>query len=339
MPTVAFDSTWFLRRSNVSPFKALLGVSITVNDKEEFRNIYDRAIDNCFEKYGVEKKKNIYKAAHLTDQVLDKTTNLIKDFIHLVSESIREINVYYTFYPTNFTGEIITCRDSYPRPYKPEKFMNLIFNAYPHYCVWKYFKINRQLQDYNFEVDYFHGKITPAWREIQELPNLRLYFNGDQCNKLISTADLILRYINNTMPGRLGLMNLTRCLREIIGDTDLRSHFMGPRVDYLNAMAFDDYIDIDTRAYISRPIYWILWRGYTGSSEEKKVLEWNPIYNEIMTLVEEVGGCARLYEHKDIPHLLNPEMDKICIVNNMAEPYLRSIQSIAPEVEIIDFRR
>ena len=338
MRVVAVDTCWFKRPSEVSPFRALLGVAITIKNREEFRETYDRVLDECFEKYGAERKKRIYKAAHITEQLLHNSIDFIRIFIQKISSELDRINVYYTYYPPGSIAEIWTCRDSHSRSFPPEKFMDLIYNAYPHYCVWKYLDIYTDCKHYNYEIDYFHGKISPAWEYIKDLENLTLYHKRSECNKAISTSDFILRHINNTLPGRLGIMNLRRCLNNIIGRTKLSSYFMGPRSDYLQKTPFTSSIDIDTRSYIARPIYWIAWKGFTGSSDEKKLLEWNPIYNNIMDLAEQNNGCVRFYEPSILPHLINESKDKLCLLNEEAIPIQKAIQSIAPEIEVIDFR-
>ena len=270
--------------------------------------------------------------------MLHNSTNFIREFIQNISSELLRVNVYYTYYPPGSISEIWTCRDAYPRSFAPGRFMNLIYNSYPHYCVWKYLDIHSDCRGYKFEVDHFHGKISPAWNDIKDLENLKLYHKGSSCNKAISTADIFLRHIRDTLPGRLGIMNLRRCLSDIIGGTRLYQYFMGPRSDYLRKMPFTNFIDIDTRSYISRPIYWIAWKGFTGSSDEKKLLEWDPRYNNIMELAERNDGCVRFYEPSVLSLLVDEDNDKLCLLNDEAIPIQKSIQSIAPKIELLDFR-
>lgn len=335
MVTVGIDSGWFTRESPGSEFKALVGVAVTVKEKDTFRLSYDEALNNLFSKYQIERKRTTYKAAFLTGQLLDKTNKFLHDFINLMENELESIDVYYTFYPSNFTQDIITCKDSYPRSISPLKFLNNICNAYPHYCLWKYIETHPDEKEVTFEIDHFSGKITPAWNSIKNIPNIKVYYSGSECNKIISFADILHRYISNNMHGKLGLGNITRCFRTCLGLDNIHSHFMGPRRDYLINMAYTDNIDIDLRHYIKHPIYWIAWQSITGSSAEKDLLEWDQKYIDLITTAEENDGCVRLYDPKDIPFILNPKMDKIFLMNSKASSIVEAVKGFAPEVEVL----
>lgn len=102
-------------------------------------------------------------------------------------------------------------------------------------------------------------------------------------------------------------------------------------------MAFTDILDINTRPYVRHPIYWILWKKYTDTGEEKKTFEWTNAYDEIMGVAEENNGCARFWDPGEAPHVLNQYLDVACLVNEEARPILKSIYSIAPDVKVMDF--
>lgn len=338
MQAVGLDSVWFQRPSAVTPFKALLGVAITVKDNRVFQESYHDEMSNVFREMGFERKKRIYKAAFLAEQLYANANMFIKNFISKITPQLLRINVYYTFYPVGTISQIWTCRESYPRAYSPEKFMDHIYNAYPHYCIWQYTRSYPDCTHYLYESDFFSGKISPAWEKVRRLPNLKLFYNGGQCNPLISLADLFLRLICETMPGRLGRMNLGRCLNDAIGDVPLFSHFMGPRIDYLREMAFTQRRDFLTRQYVKRPLYWVFWKPFTTTSEEIKLLEWKSSYNAMVTEVELNNGCFRMYEPSDITQILDKTQDKACLMNEEARPMLDAFLSFAPDIEVLDFR-
>jgi hypothetical protein len=338
MQAVGIDADWFMRPSDIAPFKALLGVAVTVRDRSTFTTVYDNEMNTTFDEFGLERKKKIYKAAYLAEQLLASSIDFIKSFIRKLTEEILHINIYYTFYPVGSIGQIWTCRDSYPRSYDPEKFLDLIYNAYPHYCIWKYLDVHSDCRNYIYESDHFYGKITPAWEIVSTLPNLHLYYKGCECNPLISIADLLIRLICDTMPGRLGRMNLLRCFKDIINDIPLYSYFMGPRSDYLNAMAFTQNRDFNERPFIKRPIYWIIWKPFTTSREEIKLLEWNLNYNNVVEAAERNNGCLRMYDSRSITQILDKTQDKACLMNEEARPILNALLAFAPEIEVLDFR-
>ncbi len=322
----------------VTPFKALLGVAITIKDRDSFQESYHAEMNNVFSEMGLERKKNIYKAAFLADQLMARSNAFIINFISKLTPQLLRINVFYTYYPAGSISQIWTCRESYPRAYSPEKFLDLIYNAYPHYCIWQYTRSYPDCKHYLFESDFFSGRITPAWETVRLLPNLRLFYRGGQCNTLISLADLFLRLICETLPGRLGLMNLRRCLNHAIGDVPLFSHFLGPRSDYLREMAFTQQRDFLVTPYIKRPIYWFVWKPFTTTKEEIKLLEWKSTYISMVTEVEKNNGCFRKYEPSAITQILDQTQDKACLMNEEARPMLHALLSFAPKIEVLDFR-
>ncbi|TFH16290.1 hypothetical protein E4H04_06870 [Candidatus Bathyarchaeota archaeon] len=249
----------FTRTDEDGDFSAPMGLAITIRDRDRFRTLYDEIMLRLMEKNGHVCKKPVYKAASLTSQLLHLTNEFLKDFLKLISSEIQRIDVFYTFYPNGSVDDIITCGDSYPRKVPPEKFLRQIEKGYEHYCVWNYCDEYSLATDNLFEVDHFTAKITPAWDQIKDLPNFSIFFSGGECNKAISLADLILRFIVNNCKGRLNHQNISGCLREYTKDVNIRTHWMGHYRKYLNNMAYRDDFDIDLKNNIQHPIFWIEW--------------------------------------------------------------------------------
>jgi hypothetical protein len=338
MPSVGVDSCVFSRLMEGSSFTALLGIAVTTLDRDKFRQSYDKILNDVFKEIGEKRKKNTYKAAQLTSQLQNNTSKFLDLFIDKISSELIRVNVFFTFYPEDKIDRIYTCKDSYLRAYSPSKFMDLITNAYPHYCVWRYLEAHPDCSNYLFEVDNFEGKITPAWEKIKDIKNLHIYYSGNETNKLISAADLLLRYICNKLIGDLNGKSILYCLKDLLNETKIHSYYLGYRSDYLRSMAFTDDLMINTRNYVKHPVYWILWKSFSGQGEEKNILEWSKEYNEVMNLAEINNGCVRFYKASEIPHLLNEENDVLCLLNDGAAPYIDSIKTIAPKVKLLDLR-
>jgi hypothetical protein len=127
-------------------------------------------------------------------------------------------------------------------------------------------------------------------------------------------------------------------LKDLLNETKIHSYYLGYRSDYLRSMAFTDDLMINTRNYVKHPVYWILWKSFSGQGEEKNILEWSKEYNEVMNLAEINNGCVRFYRASEIPHLLNEENDVLCLLNDRAAPYINSIKTIASKVQLLDLR-
>jgi len=82
----------------------------------------------------------------------------------------------------------------------PPVFVKKTQGAFPHVCAWWYaMNYAKTESPLCLEIDYMQTATTPAWRNLlgKASKNTRLesYFGGDECNPLISVADLILKLI------------------------------------------------------------------------------------------------------------------------------------------------
>jgi len=338
MNTVGVDACLFQRDGKDSSFHDPMGVAVSIRDREEFRSKYDTVLDELFTKYRKDRMKTVYKAAHITKQLQDKTNDFIKEFLVNMTDEIQRIDVFYTYYPEGSIEEIVTCKDSYPRSYTSDKFINIIEKGYEHYCVWKYCVEYPLASNNLFEVDHFTAKITPAWDEIRNLESLSIFYSGGECNKPISVADIVLRLICNTLRGRLEHENIFDCLKDYVKESQVRSFWMGPRRDYLNNMAWRDDFNIDIRSNIQHPIFWIAWDKETDRGDEKVSLEWSEAYNEVLTRAEASFASARFWDPKEFPLLINTKSDVVFLLNDKAIPILSAIQFLSPRIRTVDLR-
>jgi hypothetical protein len=336
MPIVAVDDALFERRGISGIFKAPIGVALTILDEKEFHKNYDLVLDELFIKYRQERKKRIYKSAHLVGQLLDKSTDFIDDFLKKISKFIFRINVFYSYFPKGKVPRIYVYKDTHPRAYEPERFIELIQNSYVHICVWKYLELHPDCKIYSFHIDYFEGKTTPAWDSIRDMENLHLYNSGCESNCFISSADLILRHIQNKLIGPLRQSTILDCFNEISDRTRIEPYFLGPRKEILNNIAPNKDIDADVRPRIKHPILIIAWESYTSRKEERNTFEWSSVYSRIMEKAFESDGCVRFWDPRDGPHFVKEEEDIIVMVNDLARPIVESIKSIFLNIKIID---
>lgn len=336
MPTIAFDDVVFERRGSVGTFRAPMGVAVTVTDEEKFAKRYDKVLDSLFVKYKNKRKKRIYKAAHLVSQILDASVSFIDDFLEEISDYITRIDVFYSYFPANLVpkGRIYVFKDTHPRWYDANHFINLIENSYVHICVWRYLELHPDCKKYNFHCDYFEGKVTPAWESIRDMSNLHLYNSGGECNCFISTADLILRHIQDTLQGNLIQQNVRQCFDAIENGTHVDVHWLGPKKEFLNNIAPNKDISADVRPKIKHPIFIIAWQNPTNRSLEKDAFEWSLAYSKTMERAFEVNGCVRFWDPKGGPHFIKEDEDVVIVANEQAKTMVESIRSVFPKIKV-----
>ena len=334
MPIAAFDDALFQRHGTTGTFRAPIGVGLTIQNEKKFAKSYDTILDKLFQKYNHQRKKRVYKAAHLVGQLLDQSTNFIEDFISEISANVERIDTYYSYFPEDVTPRIYTFKDTHPRWYEPNRFISLIQNSYVHICVWRYLQLHPDCKEYDCLVDYFEGKVTPAWEAIRDKHNLFLYNSGCECNYFISSADLILRHIQNKLTGALVRRAIRQCFENIANGTHVDAYWLGPKKEFLNNIAPNKDIDADTRQKIKHPIFIIAWQGPSGQASDKDTFEWSDNYSKIMEKALNNNGCVRFWDPTTGPHFTNEALDTVILANGLAKPIVQSIKSIFPNINV-----
>lgn len=200
--------------------------------------------------------------------------------------------------------------------------------------VWRYLQLYSDCKDYKFHVDYFEGKVTPAWENIRDLKNLFLYNSGSECNCFISTADLVLRHIQNRLSGPLVRNSIRQCFTGIVNGTHVNADWLGPKKEFLNNIAPSKDIDADVRPRIKHPILIIAWQSHTSRNEERNTFEWTPKYSKIMEKALELDACVRFWDPTKGPHFVREDEDIVVVGNELAKPIVESIKSIFPKIKV-----
>jgi len=336
MPTVAFDDIVFERRGLAGTFKAPMGVAVTIRDEKKFSKKYDMTLDSLFIKYGKVRKKRIYKAAHLVNQILDASISFIDDFLEEMSKYITRIDVFYSYFPSKLVPRIYVYKDTHSKWYDAEHFINLIQNSYVHICVWRYLQLHPDCKKYDFHCDYFEGRVTPAWESIRNMDNLYLYNSGGECNCFISTADLILRHIQDKLQGNLLCKSVRQCFDAVVNGTHVDVHWLGPKKEFLNNIAPNKDMSADVRPKIKHPLFVIAWQNPTNRSSEKDAFEWSLVYSKVMERAFESNGCVRFWDPKGGPHFVEEDKDMVILANEQAKTIVESIRSVFPNINVND---
>jgi hypothetical protein len=336
MPLVAFDDFLFQRHGVQGTFKSPMGVGLTIPDEKEYAKNYDLLLDKLFVKYKSPRKKRIYKAAHLVGQLLDASTNFIEDFIDAMSRYISRVDFCYSYFPADITPRIYVFKDTHPRWYTPERFIDLIQNSYVHICAWRYLQLYPDCKDYDFHLDHFQGKVTPAWEAIRDKENLYLYNSGNECDYFISSADLFLRHVQNRLSGALVRRSIRQCFTDILNGTHVDATWLGPKKDYLNNIAPNKDIDADARSKIKHPIFLIAWQNPSNRATDKDAFEWSDTYSKTMEKALEQGGCVRFWDPVHCPHIIDEKQDMVILANDLAKPIVESIRTVFRNIKVDD---
>lgn len=283
-------------------FKAHLGVSVTTEDKDHLMEEYDKAMDKAFREFGLERKKRLYKGAHLLMQARDKVVDVISAVVDDLEACINHIDVYCAYYGREY---ISIHGQAAGRRLTPMAFIHKTQNAFEHVCAWWYNQQYTFETPLRFDIDHFSGENTPAWRELVDKEvDLNIYFSGDECNPIISIADLILKLIQIFHHGRVDGRTLLRPIKErcrsYVGKRKLRFHNLGDRGFKIRASAPDIPLLMNVAPYLKHPIFFMVWDPGVPKSRVKKSFEWSPVYNQtINKAIEYEGGTKSLSFDED----------------------------------------
>lgn len=284
-------------------FRALLGASVTVSDEDVFKEVYYHLIDETLAAFKIPRKKSIYKGAHLLQQAKDRGLRAISMLINKLEPHIEHIDVYCAYYARPY---ISMYGQSTLRRLLPSSFIEKTQNAFPHICAWWYLqRYGSNEPDTVMQIDHFQGEVTPAWRELTENHDeIEVFYSGDECNHLISTADLILKLIevfqHGNVDGRSLLQPIRNRCESYIGKKKLWFQNLGGSGYLLKASVPDIPMDIDITPYLKHPIIFI---GENLGSPKipKKNLEWSPIYDAVIAkAIEEKGGVKFVRFEEDV---------------------------------------
>jgi hypothetical protein len=300
--SVGFDSLLFDRRALETPervFKAHLAVGVSVERESDFRSKYEQALDDVFSKKGMKRKKCIYKGHHFRLQAKSDSSEMIGYLLDELSESISRIDVYCGYYPMD---DISIYGEASGQTIKRLTFLERTQHGYHHVCAWRY--IEDFGTDCRMKLDYFSGEKTPAWDAlIKKKPNIELYFNGCECDPLISTADLVLALIDLHQYGTISGLTLLNPIRKACTNlANSRKLVYHEMKRYLHMATPTVPLPMNVSSFIKHPIFFIVWNPEAPRKRVKPMFEWSPLYNSVVrkALCEE--GCFKF---------ISPEEDHV----------------------------
>lgn len=300
MVTVAFDSKLFRVGKGDKIFKALLGAGITIEDSNRFRSRYREVLEDLFYKYGAHPRRRVYKAAHLYTEFYDDTPRFMGELLSILSAEIRQVDIFYTYYPVAKVPKIVIFHRSGKEVRTPVEFIDLIYNSYPHICAWGYLNAYPETLDYEYYLDHFEGYGAPTWESIKTLPNLNIYYGGDECNALIATADIIARVTDDRLKEQRYSLNgesIKAVLSPVFKGGNIRTHFLGPKGEYLTNMAPDIKLPINVKPKLKHPLVFLV----QSEKAEEKIIEWSPVFCRVVDYASDAGYAVKFFDlHSDI---------------------------------------
>jgi len=303
---IGFDSKETHREINSQDQIFPLGASIEIYDYEKFKNEYDKAMKTIWDSINEKRKRKVYSFQYFAKKFgMEDAQELLIPFLKNIHPHIINADIYFTNIPEKKIPEVYMYNmDERKETKKINEFLTTLVQPYSYICAWKQCFTNEKQADQILWLDNFQGKSTVAWNVLWgKKPSI--YYKGDYCNALISTADILAgvvdnslidqpfskKSINEILSGKLKLRGKTN----IIGSQDLR--WIVPVSRKM----------INTTRFLKHPIYYLITQKRPKELEYKESIhqfEYSPIFDEIANIAYNNNGAIKFYDKtQDYMHI------------------------------------
>lgn len=196
MSAVGFDSKDF-KRTKISEekkqitFYSPLGVGVKTNDVAELRKRMTQKILELNRSFNLNKPRIVHCSNFLVQEIGHRRAipffdNLVED----IKELIDSVFFSYIVLPPKDKPTVEVGGYGCPRiEMKTMDFLRAIAPSFSYITAWSYCGRHRG-HSCDMFIDSFSGKETTAWEDLKQY-DFRVYSRGDECNTIISLADII----------------------------------------------------------------------------------------------------------------------------------------------------
>lgn len=309
MPTgaIGVDCVTFFHDGKISAFKAPLGVAIETDDYDAFNSVYLEIITNLKAKYKLDTDRMCLKGHFILEKLKEKGREFVSEFVDKIIPSLKMIYVCHTVISQDKVPEIFCCKGT--KKIETMDFVNRLCSSYEHIVIWRLLQDFAEKSNSLIFCDYFTGVETKAWQDLESNPNLSIFSAGEYCNPLISTADLICKYINDSLRSKgakLGFYGISDVFQnnsviEIKSDmdaTDVEEVLKNNKTKLyqtfpytLSHMTPDSFRKMEVDAKIKHPVIYIL--TSKKIPKEREAMEHTKLYDILTNFAYQSKGCLR----------------------------------------------
>ncbi len=317
--------------------KGLIGVGVEVKDLDKFNTNYQKILQDLHDSNGCANEKPVccsrdliesFEFDNISDEIrtLEEIKSKVLPFVHKVHFcysyifGLTEVSIYgatpnYKKIPVN----------SHTRGV--QDFYDLLEPTYAMHCAWA---IQQNNQSSKLFLDNFQSRLSPSW-DLLKKDNLRIYYQGDRCNFLISLADMFTRLMKLKMYPALDcflLDGIERITAAEFGEK-VELHFLGKK--YLKEIVPNDTKKVFTHKLIAHPMFFIA-KESSNDSAEIKSIESSPIFNKIIRECVEKDGCFKYYEKGNDEKLMK-DIDYFIAFGEKGEESLKKLTKLGHKIK------
>lgn len=319
---------WYNSIGNRREFRCLIGVSVNPIENSTFDESYDEIIGRLFDLFSIKRERRVYSASSIALLFQDR----MDDFFHFCLAFSREIlnleDVKFSFFITRLNSKWlqegkVTIYGEYgtatQRVSVPE-FIDKIYPSYNVICGWKLSQITN-LRNGLFLLDGIQDtQPSYAWEQFCKDQYLRIVFRGDQTIPVISTSDIIIRYLESFILQRRGMVD-EKALEDIVfyDDKVIRENkyfiYVGnPDIGNIKPLSERK---VNVSPYVQHPIIYIGAGSIIGQSS---IIEDSPLYDRILDYASNLYASIKIYD---------PRKDRVFIGRGEITDYFIPITEVA----------
>jgi len=327
LKAVGFDSIKLELGAFATKFEGLLGVGITAVNEDSFKEKYITVLKSLFDSMGIDCNRLVCKSAEIAKFVPSPQSMIqfLEAFFNNIDDEIERIDIYCTRFNSKKLPRITIYGADRPEHIKPVQFVRKIANGYPHVCAWRFLS-HFGVTDYKVFLDHFETNQTPAWDFLSNFPNIKVLYKGDNCNCILSSADLFIRLTILLLKKNRATFNW-RGLKKIHSayswDSKTSTNTLGGQTYILKNITPYTRNPINMSSFINHPIVFIPHESPSGmmSKEEQRLFENMPIYTKLLNFLHYISGSFKYFNPVDDVKIAQ-EGDSLLVMGKRSESLL-----------------
>jgi len=299
---IAFDSKTF-ERGIIAPFRTPLCAAVELTDIDTFQSEYDSSLIRIKEEYGIKRGTTCLTYRDFA-KVLRRTNALepIRETLEAIEESISRITFYYVL--TRLDEVKIYGKQS-PEVVDRARFIDILSPYFVLASAWKFLDSREEDCD-KLVMDHFQCDIVGGAPSVLT-NNPRIHIRGDECNRLISCADLAVGLFDLELERRNWRIDETDPT-QLLPNSKIEVFFEPITTKDFHAITPLERRQLDLGRHIEHPIVFFIAEphpdelsGVTRDEFFDRFLYDNPVWHRTLNLACDLNGSTKLIEpHQDL---------------------------------------
>ena len=282
-------------------FIARIGVAISIRDSDfsGFLQSYREFFEGFKGSFEIQTPRWVFSSSDLRGYLIGENGDPT-DYLLLMRDFVEEVIV-----PNGVITNFVFASFGVKQVYMPNgtqksvmAFLKNVLKSYFAYVpAWVVVSMLNHTKP-RVHVDNFNpSPPTKAWEElVKRTDELKVIPNGDKVDPLVSTADLLLRYVKESIllsRWRLDVVHLLKNLPSLGFPPNLLRvyHLGGGSLPKIVPLSVEK--SVLPQNWYPRPIVYILKEGLLQRDEEQRLIEKSPAFEYVLRHAAEIGGSIK----------------------------------------------